>query len=464
MVKDARVSRITHLIQEYNVDKTIHIKGHDNCFPDFLSRSSREQDKDLFDVEYGLATKGTLLSSTSKYDDNNSISSTTPLTEQHVLATMTLRPHKNRQQFAKTSNVLENSIVVDNNLHNKSTHNSSSNNPVISKFSHNFFDTTKIKFEQARDPNIQNIIKQLNLRSNGLPFVLKDDILYKLFTLHKNSTHNLKVIYLPSSMIYSLLRACHDDPSTGARFSTEQTYYEIRNHYWWPRMKHTIQRYIKFCLLCQQYNTSRQKKCGKLNPISQPGGSFDLIGIDYCGPLKRTPSENQYVLVITDYFTRHIIATALTNCTAETTAQALFNEFFCKYDILSTILSDQGPHFNNQLMHNIQKLIAYNHISSTPYHPQTNGVVERFNSTFIPQISKLQDTQNNNWDEYLQAVVFTYNSSIRKPTKYSPYELLYGRPPRLPFHIRPTHFLFHKPNDYFEQLQETVNLSLSVQK
>ncbi|CAF5215679.1 unnamed protein product, partial [Rotaria magnacalcarata] len=230
----------------------------------------------------------------------------------------------------------------------------------------------------------------------------------------------------------SLIQACHDDPMTGAHFSFERTYNKIKYYYWWPRMKATIKQYIRSCLLCKQFNISRHKNVGHLRPITPPEGPFLLIGIDYCGPLKRTPRENQYVLVITDYFTRHITAIALPNCTAETTAQTLFNEYFCKYGVPTVILSDQGSHFRNQLMENIKYLIGYNHIYSTQYHPQTNGMVERFNATFIPQISKLQDTEDNNWDEYLQAVVFAYNTGIHKTTKYSPYELLYGRLPRLP--------------------------------
>jgi glycyl-tRNA synthetase beta subunit len=74
------------------------------------------------------------------------------------------------------------------------------------------------------------------------------------------------------------------------------------------------------------------------------------------------------------------------------------------------------------------------------------------------EISKLQDTQDNNWDEYLQAVVFAYNTGIHKTTKYSPYELLYGRLPRLPIDTRHTHFTFNKPNDYFEQLKKTLRI------
>jgi hypothetical protein len=66
--------------------------------------------------------------------------------------------------------------------------------------------------------------------------------------------------------------------------------------------------------------------------------------------------------------------------------------------------------------------------------------------------------QHNNWDEYLQPVVFAYNTGIHKSTKYSPYELLYGRFPRLPITARPQHFSFKKPNDYFEQLKRTLRI------
>ncbi|CAF1548103.1 unnamed protein product, partial [Adineta ricciae] len=71
---------------------------------------------------------------------------------------------------------------------------------------------------------------------------------------------------------------------------------------------------------------------------------------------------------------------------------------------------------------------------------------------------KLQDDQDNNWDEYLQTVVFAYNTGVHKTTKYSPFELLYGRAARLPISIRPTSFSFSQPNDYFQQLQKTLRI------
>jgi transposase InsO family protein len=257
-------------------------------------------------------------------------------------------------------------------------------------------------------------------------------------------------------MVKDLLQAVHNDPMSGSHFSFARTYDKLRNHYWWPGMHSSIRHHIKSCKACLSFNVSRQKKVGQLHPVPPPDGPFQIIGIDFCGPLKTTPRGNKYVLVITDYFTRYITAVPLPTCTAEKTAETLFNEFFCKFGVPEVIVSDQGTHFQNQLMTHMQHLIGYNHIYSTPYHPQSNGIVERFNSTFIPQISKLQDNEHNNWDEYLQAVVFAYNSGTHKTTHYSPYQLVFGRPPRLSIHSKLSSFSFSRPNSYFDQLRKSL--------
>ncbi|CAF2163857.1 unnamed protein product [Rotaria magnacalcarata] len=458
-IKNARVNRITHLLQEYNIDKVIHIQGRYNCLPDYLSRYSKEQDDDLFDIEYGLASKNhSIFSSLKSHDNNSKHHSIGHSGSRKLLATMTLRSRKHQTKYTADSVPIKNNIDTPNRFNDLSNSENTHNKIKTSNISQNHFDITQLKAEQDRDPEIQKIVRNLRSVTNQFSFVLQDNVLYKSITFGKLSKRKLKIVYLPSSMRNSLLRACHDDPMSGAHFSTDRMYFKIRNHFWWPNMKITIKHYVKACRLCTRFNISRNKRYGHLRAISPPEGPFALLGIDYCGPLVRTPRENQYVLVITDYYTRHITAIALPNCTAVTTAQALFNDYFCKYGIPSVILSDRGSHFQNQLMENVKKLIGYNHIYSTAYHPQTNGVVERFNATFITQIAKLQNAQNNNWDEYLQAVVFAYNTGVHKSTKFSPYELLYGRPARLPIHAQPAQFTFRKPINYFEQLKKTLRI------
>ncbi|CAF5201405.1 unnamed protein product, partial [Rotaria magnacalcarata] len=122
------------------------------------------------------------------------------------------------------------------------------------------------------------------------------------------------------------------------------------------------------------------------------------------------------------------------------------------------LITDQGTHFNNNLMSALQHLLGYNHILSTPYHPQTNGVVERFNASMVVQISKLQQKHHNNWDDYLDAVVFAYNSSKHKTTQYSPFELLFGRPPKLPIDSPPRYYQFDRPSNYFVHLQKILQV------
>ncbi|CAF0827800.1 unnamed protein product [Didymodactylos carnosus] len=175
-----------------------------------------------------------------------------------------------------------------------------------------------------------------------------------------------------------------------------------------------------------------EKKPGHLYPIPPPQGPFQMIGIDYCGPLMLTSRGNRYVLCITDHFSKWVTAVPLPNCTVQTTAETIFTEYICKLGVPTVILSDNGTHFQNQLMSALTYLLGHNHIYSTTYHPQTNGTVERFNATFVPQLAKLQDQESNNLDDFLPAVIFAYNTGQHFSTKFSPLQLQYGQVPKLP--------------------------------
>ncbi|CAF1628738.1 unnamed protein product [Rotaria magnacalcarata] len=203
-------------------------------------------------------------------------------------------------------------------------------------------------------------------------------------------------------------------------------------------MKITIQNYIQTCILCQQFNINHKKPVGLLHPIELPKGPCQLIGMDYSGPFPTTPEGNKYELAITDYFTKWVIAIPLPNQTVLTTAEVLYEHYICIYAFT--------------------QILDYHHIKSTPYHPQTNGAIERFNSTFERQIAKLTDQCINNWDMHLKSVVFAYNTGQYATTKFSPYELQFGRQPKLPPEKSPTSYEFSKPNDYFQFLQQTLKI------
>ncbi|CAF2152780.1 unnamed protein product [Rotaria magnacalcarata] len=427
-VKNRRVDRISILLQEYDIEKIIHIKGQHNCLADYLSRHPIKHHEEIFDEDYGINML---------FDGKPLVTVIVPDVESPFLnAVITRSKHK---QIAQQQLLSPQPLPIDITTTDSSV-TRPTNDEASTSSSCNYFNIDQIKIEQAKDPNIQRKINEIRDKVITSCYIFDDGLLYKLLPMHANSKRKTKVIYLPISMADSLLKAYHGIPLAG-HFGVKRTYLKLKNKFWWPGMIQFITNYIKNCLLCQQYNISRIKKPGKLCQIPTPDGPFQLIGIDFCGRFKRTPRENQYVLCITDYFTRWVDAIALPNCSAQTTAQTIFNDYICRYGVPKSILSDQGTHFNNQLMDFMAKLIGYNHTFSTVYHPQSNGMVERFNATFVPQLAKLHDHENNNWDEYLSPVVFAYNTE-----------------PRLPIDKPSFTYLFHKPNDYYAQLQKSLNI------
>ena len=111
----------------------------------------------------------------------------------------------------------------------------------------------QLKIEQSKDPIIQNKIKQQKQNPTKYSYVFQDGMLYKLMLMRNNCMTKSKLIYLPSSMIDSLLKAYHTDTFEGY-FDIQRTYLKIKNNFWWPNMKQSISQHIQSSFLsCQQH-------------------------------------------------------------------------------------------------------------------------------------------------------------------------------------------------------------------
>ncbi|CAF1620105.1 unnamed protein product [Rotaria magnacalcarata] len=128
------------------------------------------------------------------------------------------------------------------------------------------------------------------------------------------------------------------------------------------------------------------------------------------------------------------------------------------------IITDQGTHFNNELITAVSNLVGCKHVFSTPYHPQTNGQTERWNATFVAQIAKFCNDEHDNWDIFLPSVVYAYNHGIHQSTGFTLYQLAFGDQPRHPFQPSTSSFKFTKPHDYWTQIMQYKNLILKQAK
>lgn len=150
------------------------------------------------------------------------------------------------------------------------------------------------------------------------------------------------------------------------------------------------------------------------------------------GPLTESQGGNKYIVVMVDYYTKWVEAVATPEATAACAAKAFMDSMVLRHGAPERVITDKGRHFTAEMMEELFRLTSTNHTSTTAHHPQTNGLCERFNRTLAAMISKYVSAHHRDWDQFLQYVVFAYNSSVHETTGYSPFFLLHGREPTLP--------------------------------
>ncbi|CAF4447474.1 unnamed protein product [Didymodactylos carnosus] len=202
------------------------------------------------------------------------------------------------------------------------------------------FSLDRIRTEQSIDHEILEKLKLVQLDPSKHSFVIKDGVLFKLIPRGKT---NLRLPYVPKTVIKDILFTHHDHPMAG-HFGVERTWRNIKNKYYWPNMKESIEKYIRSRTECSKFNIQRQKPPGLLQPISPPSEVFQVLGLDWWGPAPVSSNENKYVLVITDRLSGYVIAKASTNNTAQATAQILMDNVILIHGTPEKIITDLGQH------------------------------------------------------------------------------------------------------------------------
>ena len=140
---------------------------------------------------------------------------------------------------------------------------------------------------------------------------------------------------------------------------------------------------------------------------------------------------HRYILTLVDYATRYPEAVPLKKITTEAVAEALL-DIYSTVGIPEEVLTDQGTQFMSECMQEVSRLLSIKGLTSTPYHPICNGLVEKWNGTLKSMIKRLCQDQPKQWHRLINPVLFAYREVPQESTGFSPFQLLYGRSVRGP--------------------------------
>ena len=164
-------------------------------------------------------------------------------------------------------------------------------------------------------------------------------------------------------------------------------------------------------------------------PVS---GKFERVAMDLLDVSVISTKGYKYILVVCDYFTKYTEAYPLKDKTARSVVDALMDVWLPRYGFPLFLHSDQGKEFDNVMIHKLSELLGTVKTKTTPYHPRSDGLVERFNRTLLAMLAMFVSQEHDNWDDLLPFMMLAYNTTVHTSTGYTPYRLVFGDECNLP--------------------------------
>ena len=315
------------------------------------------------------------------------------------------------RNILSNNNVYLDTNFVINVTPNNNDYNNNNNNNNNNEINNNENNNNDEKF---LNDFIDNYIKQKFVEIDGI-------IYYK-------QNNNLRRVIFDEKEKWKLINLAHNVGHEGCY----KTYHRLKRDYFWKGMNKDIKIFIKCCKKCQMYKPQPQNKYPEDIP-TPPGLPFTRVGLDLVGPLYTTARGNRYIIVLVDYLTKWVEAEPLEKTESEDVIRFLIN-VFSRHGIPELLITDNGP----QLISDKTKAFldlhdVYVHNVAT-YHPPSNGEVENRNRE-IGKYLRLLGKNNKDWDDILPSALWALRTAKNEVTKYSSFELLYGRRDLQPFEL-----------------------------
>ena len=236
-------------------------------------------------------------------------------------------------------------------------------------------------------------------------------------------------LIVPRSLRDTLFNDSHHT-TYGGHFGMSHTHSKLQLHYYWPGMSDFVRDRIRACHKC----VARKSPVNRRHPMGHVpvSGKFERVAMDLLDVSVISSNGCKYILVVCDYFTKYTEAYPLKDKTARSVADALMYVWLPRYGFPLFLHSDQGKEFDNVMIHELSELLGTVKTKTTPYHPRSDGLVERFNRTLLAMLAMFVSQEHDNWDDLLPFMMLAYNTTVHASTGFTPYRLVFGDECNLP--------------------------------
>jgi transposase InsO family protein len=193
----------------------------------------------------------------------------------------------------------------------------------------------------------------------------------------------------------------------------------VRSKVWWPLIDREVEKHVKSCKDC--LIVSQPNKPVPMARSSFPEEPWACLAMDILGPLP----NRDYLVVIIDYFSRYMELKFMKKTPSSAIIKFL-SEIFSRHGNPRSIKTDNGPQFVSHEFEEFCKLNNIQHVTSPPYWPQANGLVENMNDTLG---KRLEIAHNNklNYQQEINKFIMMYNTTPHGTTNVAPSELIFKR-------------------------------------
>ena len=261
---------------------------------------------------------------------------------------------------------------------------------------------------------------------NDTEYEVINDMLYAVSPPYANAANYPRLV-LPSPFWEDAIRQAHNEVG---HLGFAATFKRLTDAYVWPGMRAIVRQILSRCATCQVHRQDvARNPMGRMPKSNYPG---QLIAMDLVGPLPTAASGNKYLLTVLDHCSGWAEAYPIPNKTAKTVQDAFHTNWLPRFTAPEVLITDNGAEFNAHATREYFRELGIEHRLTSPYHPQSNGKIERFHRTLKQTLGKLSANHPTQWESKLADTLLAYRVAVSCATGFSPFYLMYARQPRLP--------------------------------